>query len=61
MYIKREYCPGLHMTTYVYEDKKEAKEMKERIIKSGGRAKLEGIVQDFYDQNAKTLWYLKIV
>lgn len=61
MYIKREYCPGLHMTTYVYEDKKEAEEMKERIIKSGGRAKLEGIVQGLYDSNVKTLWYLKIV
>lgn len=61
MYIKREYCPGLHMTTYVYEDKKEAEEMKERIVKSGGCAKLEGIVQDFYNKDAKTLWYLKIV
>ena len=59
MYIKREYCPGLHMLTYVYEDEKEARDMKERIIKSGGRAKLEVIVQDFYDPNAKTLWYLK--
>ena len=61
MYIKREYCPGLRMTTYVYEDEKEAKEMKERIVKSGGRAKLEGIVQDFYNKDGKTLWYLKIM
>ena len=61
MYIKREYCPGLRMLTYVYEDEKEAKEMKERIVKSGGRTKLEGIVQDFYNPSAKKLWYLKIM
>ena len=60
MYIKREYIPGLRMLIYVYKDEKEARETKEKIIKSGGRAKLEGIVQDFYDPNAKTLWYLKI-
>ena len=61
MYIKREYIPGLRMLIYVYKDEKEARETKEKIIKSGGRAKLEGIVQDFYDPNAKTLWYLKIM
>ena len=59
MYIKREYCPGLRIMCYVYEDEKEAREMKKKIIDAGGRAKLEGIAQDFCAPKAKTLWYLK--
>lgn len=27
MYIKIEYCPGLHMFVYTYDNKKEAEEM----------------------------------
>lgn len=30
MYIKREYCPGLHMLVYTYSNEKEARQMQNK-------------------------------
>lgn len=49
MYIRKEYCPGLHMNIYTYDNKEEAEKMHSRCEFST----LE------YDEISKT-WKLKI-